>query len=48
MIADDPYLVRFVQDFTKANRGKAYYSSLNQLGEQVFVDYLNNKSKFED
>jgi uncharacterized protein with von Willebrand factor type A (vWA) domain len=48
MIADDPYLVRFVQDFTKANNGKAYYSSLNNLGEQVFVDYLKNKSKFED
>jgi len=48
MIADDPYLVRFVQEFTKANKGKAYYSSLNELGEQVFVDYLKNKSKFED
>lgn len=48
MIADDPYLIRFVQDFTKANKGKAYYSSLNDLGEQVFVDYLKNKSKFED
>ncbi|HJY62831.1 MAG TPA: VWA domain-containing protein [Ignavibacteria bacterium] len=48
MIADDPYLVRFVQDFTKANNGKAYYSSLNNLGEQVFVDYLKNKSRFED
>ena len=48
MIADDPYLVRFVQDFTKANKGKAYYSSLNELGEQVFVDYLKNKSRFED
>lgn len=48
MIADDPYLIRFVQDFTKANKGKAYYSSLNDLGEQVFVDYLKNKSKFEE
>jgi uncharacterized protein with von Willebrand factor type A (vWA) domain len=48
MISDDPYLVRFVQDFTKANKGKAYYSSLNNLGEQVFVDYLKNKNKFED
>lgn len=48
MIADDPYLVRFIQDFTKANQGKAYYSSLNGLGEQVFVDYLKNKSRFEE
>ncbi len=47
MIAQDPYLIRFIQDFTKANNGKAYYSSLNELGEQVFVDYLRNKSRFE-
>ncbi len=48
MIAQDPYLVRFIEDFTKANQGKAYYSSLNDLGEQVFVDYLRNKNRFED
>ncbi len=48
MIAQDPYLVRFIEEFTKANQGKAYYSSLNELGEQVFVDYLRNKSRFED
>jgi Ca-activated chloride channel family protein len=48
MIADDPYLVEFVQEFTKANNGKAYYSSLNDLGEQVFVDYLRNKRRMED
>jgi len=48
MIAQDPYLIRFVQEFTKANHGKAYYSSLNELGEHVFVDYIRNKNKFED
>jgi Ca-activated chloride channel homolog len=48
MIAQDPYLVRFIQEFTKSNQGKAYYSSLNELGEQVFVDYIKNKSRFED
>jgi len=44
MIARDQYLVDFVQEFTKANNGRAYYSSLNQLGEHVFVDYLKSKS----
>jgi Ca-activated chloride channel family protein len=44
MIARDPYLVNFVQEFTKANNGRAYYSSLNELGEHVFVDYLKSKS----
>ena len=33
MIAQDPYLVRFVDQFTRANAGKAFYSSLDGLGE---------------
>jgi uncharacterized protein with von Willebrand factor type A (vWA) domain len=45
MIARDPYLVRFVDQFTKANNGKAFYSSLKGLGEFIFMDYKNNKSK---
>ena len=45
MIARDPYLVRFVDQFTKANNGKAFYSSLQGLGEFVFRDYKNNKRK---
>jgi Ca-activated chloride channel family protein len=43
MIARDPYLVRFVQQFTTANNGKAFYSGLEGLGEFVFKDYGNNK-----
>ena len=45
MIARDPYLVRFVDQFTKANNGKAFYSSLQGLGEFIFMDYKNNKRK---
>ncbi|MEZ4961567.1 MAG: hypothetical protein R2830_17195 [Saprospiraceae bacterium] len=45
MIARDPYLVRFVDQFTKANNGKAFYSSLQGLGEFIFLDYKNNKRK---
>ncbi len=45
MIARDPYLVNFVEEMTQANRGRAYYSSLNKLGEFVFVDYLKNRKK---
>ncbi len=43
MIARDPWLVQFVDKFTKANNGKAYYSSLDGLGQFVFKDYKNNK-----
>lgn len=45
MIAQDPYLMRFVDQFTNANNGKAFYSSLQGLGEFVFLDYKNNKGK---
>lgn len=45
MIARDPYLVDFVDQFTKANNGKAFYSSLEGLGEFIFMDYKQNKRK---
>jgi len=45
MIAKDPYLVNFVDHFTKANNGKAFYSSLDGLGEFIFMDYKNGKRK---
>lgn len=45
MIARDPYLVNFVDQFTRANNGKAFYSTLQGLGEFIFMDYKNNKSK---
>lgn len=45
MVARDPYLIDFVEELTKANHGRAYYSSLNTLGEFVFVDYIRNRRK---
>jgi Ca-activated chloride channel homolog len=45
MVARDPYLINFVEELTKANHGRAYYSSLNTLGEFVFVDYIRNRKK---
>lgn len=45
MIARDSYLQQFVREFTKTNQGKAYYSSLNNLGEFVFEDYVRNRRK---
>jgi Ca-activated chloride channel family protein len=43
MIARDPYLVQFVEKFTKANNGKAFYSSLQGLGHLVFEDFKSRK-----
>jgi uncharacterized protein with von Willebrand factor type A (vWA) domain len=45
MIAKDPYLQQFVRQFTETNGGKAFYSSLNNLGEYIFEDYARNRRK---
>jgi uncharacterized protein with von Willebrand factor type A (vWA) domain len=45
MIARDPYLMQFVDQFTAANNGKAFYSSLKGLGEFIFQDYKKNKKR---
>jgi Ca-activated chloride channel family protein len=45
MVARDPYLINFVEELTKANHGRAYYSTLDRLGEFIFVDYIRNRRK---
>ena len=45
MLASDSYLKSFVDEFTDANQGKAYYTGLRGLGEIVFRDYTNKKNK---
>lgn len=45
MIARDPYLQNFVRELTEANKGRAYYSSLNKLGGYIFEDYIRNRRK---
>jgi len=45
MIASDPYLKQFVDEFTQVNKGTAYYSSLKGLGHLIFEDYRRNRRK---
>jgi uncharacterized protein with von Willebrand factor type A (vWA) domain len=45
MIANDPYLQQFVDKFTEANQGKAFYTGLSGLGEMIFQDYEANRKK---
>ncbi len=45
MIAQDPYLQKFIQDFTQANNGRAFYTSLKGLGDYLFEDYETNRKK---
>lgn len=46
MIATDPYLQEFVRKFTQVNQGRAYYSSLQGLGDYIFEDYQRNRRRF--
>ena len=45
MIASDPYLQQFVDNFTEANQGKAFYTGIQGLGEMIFTDYETNRRK---
>ncbi len=45
MIANDPFLRRFVEEFTRVNKGKAFYSHLEGLGELIFEDYEANRRR---
>ncbi len=45
MVARDPYLIDFVEELTKANNGRAYFTGLVNLGEYVFIDYIRNRKK---
>ncbi len=45
MVARDPYLQQFVRDFTQTNNGRAFYTSLQGLGEYIFEDYVRNRRR---
>lgn len=45
MLATDAYLKAFVREFTKTNKGNAYYSGLQGLGNLVFEDFNKNRRK---
>jgi uncharacterized protein with von Willebrand factor type A (vWA) domain len=45
MIANDPYLQKFVNEFTETNNGKAFFATLDKLGSFIFRDFENGKNK---
>jgi Ca-activated chloride channel homolog len=45
MLTQDPMLVDFVERLTRINRGRAYYSQPDRVGDFVFVDYLRNRRR---
>jgi Ca-activated chloride channel homolog len=46
MLATDPTLVDFVDQLSRINRGRAFYSSPDRLGEYILADYIKNRRKF--
>ncbi len=46
MLATDPTLVNFVDQLSRINRGRAFYSSTDRLGEYILADYIRNRRKF--
>jgi uncharacterized protein with von Willebrand factor type A (vWA) domain len=45
MIASDTYLQEFIERLTEANKGRAYYADLDNLGKFLLVDYVRNRRK---
>ena len=45
MVARDPYLQGFVKELTEANRGRAYFTDLRNLGDYIFIDFIKNRRK---
>ncbi len=45
MLENNYQLVNFVDRMTRMNRGRAFYSSSENLGQYVLVDYLSNRKK---
>jgi Ca-activated chloride channel family protein len=45
MLAQDPYLVHFVEKVSEIARGKAYFTTTMTLGEYVMMDFLRGKKR---
>jgi Ca-activated chloride channel family protein len=45
MLAQDPYLIQFVQKVSEIARGKAYFTNTMTLGQYIMMDFLKNKRR---
>lgn len=45
MLTDDPVLVKFIEDFTEVNHGRAYFSRPDEVGGFVLVDFIRNRRR---
>jgi len=45
MITDDPYLQDFVKKLTELNKGRAYFSKADNLGDFIFYDFFAHRKR---
>ncbi len=45
MLTDDAYLMQFVRLLTQAAAGKAYFTSVDNLGQYLMMDFVTRKSR---
>jgi uncharacterized protein with von Willebrand factor type A (vWA) domain len=45
MLETNYYLMDFIDQVTKINKGRAFYTTPNQLGQYVMVDYMRSRKK---
>jgi uncharacterized protein with von Willebrand factor type A (vWA) domain len=45
MLEQSPWLTSFVEQMARVNRGRAFFSSPDRLGEYVLVDYVRGKRR---
>jgi uncharacterized protein with von Willebrand factor type A (vWA) domain len=45
MLDSAPELLRFVEQMTRINRGRAFYTTPDSIGEYIMVDYLTHKRR---
>ncbi len=45
MLDDSPELMRFVEAMTRINKGRAFYTTPEEIGEYVMVDYVDQKRR---
>jgi uncharacterized protein with von Willebrand factor type A (vWA) domain len=45
MLGQDYYMERFVNELTRINRGRAFFTSPENIGDYILVDYLRHRRK---
>ncbi len=45
MLERNAYLMEFIDDMTRINKGRVFYTTSDQLGEYILVDYLSTRKR---